>query len=722
MSSIDNDNENSNEEKCNSSDEEEEHKFFINKKELVHIEDDTSINVDKSIDEDQSKSGMATIKKGLIINNISAINEQLSVNNELTDKNANAVNYIDNSIIKEIIDNSQNESQVKNLNNNDDDNNTSNIYKKRIKKLGKIEPGSLLQNNNLNLYYNDLYRAGINQKKSEFSVSMKNNENVMQQNEIKAKTLDISNKLDQKEFIDMNILNENLAFYKKNNEQSKNDKLYNNFNSNKKKRDNYQVTNFNYYYYGDGDNIFVNKYNQLENNYYTLCNKYNKLETDYKELNTTNKSLLDLLTYWQKFYLEIKEIVIQDNKGIQNDSNISDCFDDTYRVNVINEVKKIIQLSKDAVYKKFFCEKVINFFYYGTKNKNLKYNKNWKEKLYNIKDSSFFLKGIEKINCLKESNQFLEENEDIDLLIPLKYPPVKSNEKINIGTNTDFENQQKQFDNSKLFIFRKSSSEIFLKSSKNNNELNKNELNKNNIKIISGIVFSIKGKTQKFPIKFKKNVMNKMAIIQTDITNKHMNNLLHCLNEKENMKKKYENEISELNNYIKNINNTEKISKLDKNNNNSMNKSNTNNKSKIFLPEMIPPENTYKIFINCIKNFKYEEGMYEKYIEEEDLLTLKKFVEKMEKFLIGTSVPVLKAQKKQCSMITPLTKSKKDVIVQNKQKEEKSSVKQLSCFNEKKRTISESKNIGGTQYNSCVNNTDVTCNRFKAAILSLKDN
>ena len=66
----------------------------------------------------------------------------------------------------------------------------------------------------------------------------------------------------------------------------------------------------------------------------------------------------------------------------------------------------------------------------------------------------------------------------------------------------------------------------------------------------------------------------------------------------------------------------------------------------MFLPEMIPPENTYKIFMNCIKNFKYEEGMYQKFIVEDDIINLKNFVEKMEKYLIGSSLPVLKATKR----------------------------------------------------------------------------
>ena len=74
---------------------------------------------------------------------------------------------------------------------------------------------------------------------------------------------------------------------------------------------------------------------------------------------------------------------------------------------------------------------------------------------------------------------------------------------------------------------------------------------------------------------------------------------------------------------------------------------------------MIPPENTYKIFIHCIKNFKYEEGMYEKYIGEGDLKILKKFVDKMDKYLIGTSLPVLKINKNDNENCIMLTKNNK---------------------------------------------------------------
>ena len=72
--------------------EEEENNLFMNKKELVHIENDTSINVDKSFEDDHSKT--STMKKGgLIINNISAINEQFSQAIDLSDKKIADTNF-----------------------------------------------------------------------------------------------------------------------------------------------------------------------------------------------------------------------------------------------------------------------------------------------------------------------------------------------------------------------------------------------------------------------------------------------------------------------------------------------------------------------------------------------------------------------------------------------------------------------------------------------------
>jgi hypothetical protein len=67
----------------------EEEEQFMDKKQLVHIDDDTSINVDMSED-DRSKS--STLKKSFLINNMSVINEEFPFNNQLVNKKENKNN------------------------------------------------------------------------------------------------------------------------------------------------------------------------------------------------------------------------------------------------------------------------------------------------------------------------------------------------------------------------------------------------------------------------------------------------------------------------------------------------------------------------------------------------------------------------------------------------------------------------------------------------------
>ena len=158
--------------------------------------------------------------------------------------------------------------------------------------------------------------------------------------------------------------------------------------------------------------------------------------------------------------------------------------------------------------------------------------------------------------------------------------------------------------------------------------------------------------------------MHKIAIVQTDMTYKNINSietlnkacssqLLNAQKEKEKMQKLYEEKITSLNNYIKeNIKPAKKEKEKNKNNKNKEKEEkekedvfNNLNTSLIFLPEMISPENTYKIFIHCVKHFKYEEDIYKKYLEEGDLYILKAFMEKMEKYLIGAFLTLLKNKK-----------------------------------------------------------------------------
>ena len=113
------DNNNNSEDELESlNEEDEDNDLFMNKKELVHIENDTSINVDKSFDDDHSKT--STIKRGgLIINNISAINEQFSKDIDLSDKKIVDQNFFSNQIkveLGEYID-MENKTKQKGLNN-----------------------------------------------------------------------------------------------------------------------------------------------------------------------------------------------------------------------------------------------------------------------------------------------------------------------------------------------------------------------------------------------------------------------------------------------------------------------------------------------------------------------------------------------------------------------------------------------------------------------------
>ena len=692
-------------------DEEEENDVFMNKKELVHIENDTSINVDKSFDDEHSKA--STLKRGgLIINNISAINEQFSQGIELSDKKMGDANFF----TKQLADFNDTE--------NKKEQNPLNDFRE-IKNNIQINPTNYFET------FNNL------------SISEENNKNTQKSN--------------------INILN-NMIIGKKNyiiNEKNKN-------------KENYSITNFNHNYIGIGQtnkNVNLNgesmislresqnKCKQFESKYFNLNNQYKKLKNEFDEINNSNKSLLDLLSYWQKFYLEIKEIVLPEERKNNNDKSIGDYMDDPYRIQVIDEVKRLIIISRDRVYKNYYKTTINNFAIINNNdnNNNNVSNDKWNKNLSQIKVESFNILKFkilndddlnDNINNVKMSKKFLDESDDLDFLPPLKYP-----EKINIGINTDNlesddNNKEAIFDSKKLFISQKINKYTFFEIKGNNNinklttkqenprikkvisgSSNKNIFIKNkqkDLKINSLEKITIKGKLT-FPKKFKKNTTYKFAFIQTDLSNTEIKELINFKIEKEIIVKQYEEKINSLNNYIKNNNiltnrNIKKINNYNiKNNkeNNSPNKNTNNSNPKIFLPEMIPPENTYKIFMNCIKNFKYEENIYQKYMQEDDLYILKNFVEKMEKYLVGASLPVLKAVKRKDYIIH--TKANNESSTQKKYKEKILTGKKPIFFNvnAKKRNTSDSKNYYDRS-NSVLNN-NIIFNKYKAAIMSLKD-
>ena len=689
--------------------EEEENDLFMNKKELVHIENDTSINVDKSFDDEHSKT--STLKKGgLVINNISAINEQLPQGIDLSDKKMAETNFFSKQLV--------------------DFNDTENKKESNpLNDFGEIQKNIQINPTNYFETFNNL------------AFSEENNKN-NQKNNIK-------------------ILNNMIIGKQKYITNDKNKSI-----------EKYSVSNFSHNYIGiiqsnvnqSGESIislkeWQNKYNQLETKYYNLNNQYKKLRNEYDEINNSNKSLLELLSYWQKFYLEIKEIVLPEERKNNNDKSINDYMDDPYRIQVIDEVKKLILISRDRAYKNYYKASINNFSIINNHtNINNNLNNKW-NKLSQNKVDSFIIKINklinnddlnENINNLKVSKKFLDEFDDLDFL-----PPMKYTEKINIGVNTDNKesdnNKELIFDSKKLFISQKINKYTFfeLKGIDNNiNKLSARQEKKPRIKkIISGgsnknlyaknknrdlqinslEKIYIKGKrSPSFPKKFKKNTTFKFAFIQTDITNDGITELLSFKNEKDKIIKQYEEKINTLNDYIKNNNiltnrNNNKTNNCNIiNKENSPNKNNNNNSNpKIFLPEMIPPENTYKIFMNCIKNFKYEEGLYQKFMHEDDLYILKNFVEKMEKYLIGTSLPILKAVKRKDYIVH--TKANNESNTQKKYKERILSGNKPMYFNVnvKKRNTSNSKNCWDRS-NSVLNN-NIIINKFKANIMSLKD-
>ena len=711
---------NNSDDEIDSFNEEEENDLFMNKKELVHIENDTSINVDKSFEDDHSKT--STLKKGgLIINNISAINEQFSQGLDLSDKKMADANFF----TKQLAD--FNDTENKNEPN-------------PLKNFREIQNNIQINPTNYFETFNNL------------AITEENNKNEKKSN--------------------INILN-NMIIGKKNyiiNDKNKN-------------IENFSITNFNHNYIGMGQPIInmnmnqngesmisfresQNKYKQFENKYFNLNNQYKKLRNEFDEINNSNKSLLELLSYWQKFYLEIKEIVLPEERKNNNDKSIYDYMDDPYRIQVIDEVKKLIIISRDKVYKNYYKTSINNFSIINNNKNNTNniINKNWNKNLSQNNVESFYILKFkilndddlnDNINNVKMSKKFLDESDDLDFLPPMKYP-----EKINIGINTDNiesdNNNDIKFDSKKLFISKKINKYTYFEiksnttnniNSNNSNKLSTKQENPRVKKIISNSsnknIFiktkpkdlqinsleriCIKGKPT-LPKKFKKNNTFKFAFIQTDLSSNEIDELYTFKNEKEIIIKQYEEKINTLNNYIKNNNlssyrsNKKIINYNIKTNkeNTSPNKNINNTNSKIFLPEMIPPENTYKIFMNCIKNFKYEEGIYQKFLKEDDLYILKNFVEKMEKYLIGTSLPVLKAVKRKDYIIHTKTNNNES-NTQKKYKERILAGNKPMYFNinAKKRNTSDSKN-SYDRSNSVLNNNAIF-NKYKAAIMSLKD-
>ena len=793
----------------------EEEDQFINKKQLVHIEDDTSINVDMSED-DRSKS--SSFKKSFLINNISALNEQFPNSNQLNNKknenyNENEINDLTNSadfynnqnVLGDIPESNEERNKNENINNDEViqsletkidnngyffsrknkqilENNINNNYKNLVNNK-KI---TLKNTNNDNLSIKDIDNEEVEEEEDKDNINNKNN--------IRTSQMMVKKNLTPNEIINKYINNQNINNYNEEflqNNLNSNGNKYPNLNSNDFNTDSYQQENFYFNIINTNSKFsgsvnsseqtfgliqsreFQNKYAQLEAKYNSLLAQNKNLEANYQELKNSNKSVLDLLTYWQKFYLEILEIVKPKNENKNSDNSISDYMDDPYRIQVINEVKKIVLIARDKAYNKFYISSPIRLDI--KRIENIIDNKKTKEKINDVSSllsmkqiESFYVKGnVNKIEEKKNNNEDNSNNSSSS---------IKYKEKINIGTNTEINNEKvsnmkNKYDKKKLKISSKVQNISYIhkiqKKTKSNNsneveiKVIKNKFNKLNIN--SDININYKGNSQKNQKKFKKNIMHKIAIIQTDMTCKNINSLetlnkacssqlLNAQKEKEKMQKLYEEKISSLNNYINENIKPAKKEKENKSKNKEKKKEKIKeeevikekeqkekedmvpnlNSSFIFLPEMIPPENTYKIFMHCVKHFKYEEDIYKKYLEEEDLYTLRSFVEKMEKYL---TLSLLKNKKAKKENKYKERKDKNNIIINNDNfdiydnedmNEENISQKRQkdnNMYNTKQKFSNAKSKLPNNSENkkSNIYNNNNTFNKYKAAIMALKD-
>ena len=777
----------------------EEDDQFINKKQLVHIEDDTSINVDVSED-DRSKS--SSFKKSFLINNISAFNEQFPNNNQIKSKkdenyNENELNDINNSAD---FYNSQNrlenipetiEEQNKNNNINNDDviqsletkiDNNGFFYSRKHKEILDNNINNNLKNiinnkninnknnNNDNISKKDIDDEEENEEEEELNENLEENNNINDnKNDIRTSQMIIKKKLTPNEIINKYINNQNISHYNeeflKNNINSNGNK-YPNINSNNIYLDTLEKENFYFNIINTQTKLsgsvntseqtfgliqsreYQSKYSQLEAKYNSLLSENKKLKENYQELKNSNKSVLDLLTYWQKFYLEILEIVKPNNQIKSNDNSINDYMDDPYRIQVINDVKKIVLIARDKVYNNFYISPI--------KQLEIKVNRKVKEKENKIEIKEIINNSNKNITMNKIESFFIESN--------------NRNYVKNINNNDDInsDNKTKQiikFDKKCLNVSSNINNISYINKNQKKSNSNKNNIQKQNsenkykfnkLKINSDIKLNYKGIAQKPQKKLKKNIMHKIAMVQTDLTYKNINSietlnkacssqLLNAQKEKEKMQKLYEEKISSLNNYIND--NIKPAKKEKEKNKNSKNKEKEQkereeliqnlNSSFIFLPEMIPPENTYKIFIHCLKHFKYEEDIYKKYLEEEDLYTLKAFVEKIEKYFIGSSLPLLKNKKnkndkskekkenKYFTINNDFNNMNEEIILQKKLKQNN-----IIISNNKQKLVDTKLKLSNNSENKiriCENkksniyNNNNTFNKYKAAIMALKD-
>lgn len=703
---------------------------ILTKKKLFHIENEVSVNADKSSEDERLKCG--SNKKAFLINSISSIKKEMYRSIYPKDKK-----NIGNKFLEEqnFIDaESESEFDVKNLplmmggekdtkinegvENFISETKNSEIYiPKKIEFKGKESNNFIVKktvmNKNKRNSNNNLFNDDRKQSSTLEAIKIMLEKKFDTQNPNVKTEIQPCNSFKKINFYNNPISNftkvtkNEYCFFERNNslgkdlEEKRNSnysraysnlskKKYNNsftnnitpislrnskMNETEEKNNNYSIANFTHNYLvkrtgrpssidSNGEKRIaisqtmssINRYKQLETKYILLEDQNKMLGIEYEKAKNLNKSTLELITYWKNFYLEIMGIVLPEKQNKINFA-LKNYMNTPLKNELINEIKQLVLKTKKKVFDILNVAKTISFIIRSRTVRYLLYNKG----------DSFSL--INK----KTKKKVYNKNDDLDSL-----PPIKYLDKINMGSNKNFKIEKnnyknekeakgiigsslRRFDEKNLSISKRIANQTFIEI-KNPQSLKsidvKGQKVNNNIYTKYNITSS-----QKLEIKElipKKTKSNNSYDIPYSQTNSSELSPSKKEKVKEKEQKNFDEKLDILHKYIfykikakaKNTNNNTNIISNNDNKENKENKDNREireikdnkgnkeNKNINFFPELISPENTYKIFMNCIKNFKYEENIYKKFLNLKDLSYIKRFIKKMEKSLNEDSLPL----------------------------------------------------------------------------------
>ena len=434
--------------------------------------------------------------------------------------------------------------------------------------------------------------------------------------------------------------------------------------------------------YGSVPSFGISRSQKIEKEYIELKKSYDDVLNLLQYWHGFYKDILDIV--------EAKKVLGIDNDELNDDINLDS---NEFMQNVIKTVKDLVFQAKNKVYRIFTITVEHNFVIWGNNNSgssnssyiryNSNNNNNNSKQLYQIvkKVNNFKIENnnkcfnkykLSKTNqiCLNINNTFVLKNDDENNFPPILLDSYKNSKKhpltstkqhhntiiqqeftyeytnTNTNINNSFPSHKTQFDKAittcienttapstsykqlplpNPTIFKRNTPSPFKSSLSSSHTIDTPQY-----KVSSPTLFQIINKRKKTTSHEIQTDLNTKHLDSIELMNKEYSTQLAITQkDKEKMQKLYEDKINLLTIKIEQqqqqIQNTQ--TSIDSSNTNTLKQST----SSLFLPELIPPEQTYKIFIHCIKHFKYEETLYKKFMEEADLQCMKVFVAKMEK-------------------------------------------------------------------------------------------